>query len=318
MIIKSEEISNPDFGKYPGSRNTEEILKCGVIVVDKPSGPTSHQVASWVKEILGSNKVGHSGTLDPKVTGVLVIVTDKATKIIPALMGMDKEYIAVMHLHEDADKDEIKRVAEKFTGKIKQMPPKKSAVRRKRRTREIYELRVLEKKGLDVLLDIKCEKGTYVRKLIHDMGKKLGKGAHMRELRRIAVGPYEEDSSVTLHELKDFYVSWRENGKNEIRKHVNPVEFGIEKLKKIVVRDSAVNALCNGAPLGMGGVCRLDENIRKKERVAIMTLKGELVALGVAVMDSEEMKKQNKGICAQIDSVIMEKDLYPRMWKNSK
>lgn len=316
MIVKAEDISSPDFGSYPGARPVEELLRCGVVVLDKPSGPTSHQVAAWVRDILGAKKVGHSGTLDPKVTGVLVVTMDRATKIMPALMGLDKEYVAVMHLHGDVDDKKLKRVLEKFTGKIEQVPPKKSAVKRVSRTREVYEIRILERDGLDVLLDIKCQKGTYVRKLIHDMGRELGRGAHMRELRRVEVGSFGEDLCVTLQELKDSYVTWKENEDEKIRDYVKPAEYGVEHLKKIWVRDSAVNALCNGAPLAVGGVCRLDE-VETDDMVAIMTMKGELVALGYAKMDWKEIRKAKKGMAADVDRVVMERDLYPRMWKKT-
>ncbi len=315
MIVKSEEISNPEFGEYPGSRTVGELIERGVVILDKPSGPTSHQVAAWVREILNVKKVGHSGTLDPKVTGVLVVTLDKATKVMPALMGLDKEYVAVMHLHSDAGMEKLASVVEKFTGKIEQVPPKRSAVRRRKRIREVYGIKILEKKGMDVLLDIKCQKGTYVRKLIHDIGRELGGGAHMRELRRIKVGPFGEKESIRLQDLKDYYVSWKESGDEKIREIVNPVEASLKNLKKITVRDSAVNALCNGAPLAVGGICRLDENIEKNDTVGIFTLKGELVALGCSVMDSEEISKAKRGIAAETDRVVMKINLYPRMWK---
>ena len=315
MIVKSEEITNPDLGIYPGSRSVDELIENGIVFIDKPSGPTSHQVASWVKNILGIKKVGHSGTLDPKVTGILVVTLGKATKIIPALMGLDKEYVAVMQLHEDVETEKIKKVLERFTGEIVQVPPKRSAVKRRKRKRKIYELKFLEKKGLDVLLKIKCQSGTYVRKLIHDMGKEIGKGAHMKELRRIKVGPFDESIAITLQQLKDSFVFWKENKDEKIREIIRPVEFGVEHLKKIWVRDSAVNALCNGAPLAVGGICRLDEGIREGELIAIFTLKGEFIALAYALMTSEEIKKVKHGLAARIDRVIMEKNVYPRMWK---
>lgn len=315
MIVKSEEITNPDLGIYPGSRSVDELIENGIVFIDKPSGPTSHQVASWVKNILSIKKVGHSGTLDPKVTGILVVTLGKATKIIPALMGLDKEYVAVMQLHEDVETEKIKKVLERFTGEIVQVPPKRSAVKRRKRKRKIYELKFLEKKGLDVLLKIKCQSGTYVRKLIHDMGKEIGKGAHMKELRRVKVGPFDESIAITLQQLKDSFVFWKENKDEKIREIIKPVEFGVEHLKKIWVRDSAVNALCNGAPLAVGGICRLDEGIKESELIAIFTLKGELIALAYALMTSEEIKKVKHGLAARIDRVIMEKNIYPRMWK---
>jgi H/ACA ribonucleoprotein complex subunit 4 len=167
---------------------------------------------------------------------------------------------------------------------------------------------------LDVLLDITCQKGTYIRKLIHDMGKELGKGAHMRELRRIKVGPFIEKDCVKLQDLKDAYVLWKEKNDEKIRELVKPVEAGIDHLKKIWVRDSAVNALCNGAPLAVGGICRADE-VEKDDMVAIMTMKGELVGLGYSKMDYKEIKKTKKGMAAGVDRVVMERELYPRMWK---
>jgi len=315
MFVRAEEISNPEYGKYPGARSVEELLHCGIVVLDKPSGPSSHQVVAWVKEILGVKKVGHSGTLDPKVTGVLIVTLEKATKIIPAVMGLDKEYVAVMHLHGDVEIEKIKEVAKKFTGEIIQLPPRRSAVRRKKRVRKVYEIEVLEKVGRDVLMRIKCESGTYVRKLIHDMGLELGKGAHMKELRRTKVGEFTESMATTLQDLKDYYILWKERGDEKIKEIIKPVEFGVEHLKKIWVRDSAVNALCNGAPLAIGGVCRFDEEIKEGELVAIFTLKGELVALARAEVTGEKMKKLKRGIVARVDRVVMEKDLYPRMWK---
>ncbi|MCD6477452.1 MAG: RNA-guided pseudouridylation complex pseudouridine synthase subunit Cbf5 [Candidatus Aenigmarchaeota archaeon] len=318
MLIKVEEISNPVFGTYPGARPVEELIKNGIVVLDKPSGPTSHQVASWVRDILELHKVGHSGTLDPKVTGVLVLALENASKIIPALMGLDKEYVALMYLHEDIEMKKLQEVVARFTGKIRQTPPKKSAVKRRERIREIYEIKILERDGRNVLMRIKCEKGTYIRKLIHDMGRKIGCGAHMRELRRVRVGPFKEDVAVTLQDLKDSYYLWKHEKDESIREYVKPVEFGIEHLKKIIVRDTAVDALCNGAPLAIGGIMKLDENIKPNDMIAILTGKGELIALGHSKMDSNSIFRMRKGIAAEVDRVIMKKGIYPRMWGKRK
>ncbi|MCD6367583.1 MAG: RNA-guided pseudouridylation complex pseudouridine synthase subunit Cbf5 [Candidatus Aenigmarchaeota archaeon] len=318
FFVKYEEISDPNYGSYPGSRSVEELINNSVVIIDKPPGPTSHQVVTWVRNILGSKKAGHSGTLDPGVTGVLVVTLGKACKIMPALMGLDKEYIALMELHDDVQEDLLEEVLEKFTGKIKQIPPRKSAVKRKIRVREIYEIKILEREGRRVLMDIKCQKGTYIRKLIHDIGKKLGCGAHMRELRRIKVGPFGEDIAVRLQDLKDAYVMWKENGDTKIKEYLRPVEFGVEHLKKVIVKDSAVNALANGAPLGIGGISRIEEGITPDEMVAIFTEKGELLGLGYASMSTEEAMKKRHGLFAKIDTVMMDKDTYPKMWGQTK
>jgi len=318
MLVKSEEISNPLFGTYPGARSVDELIKNGVVILDKPSGPTSHQVSAWVRNILGLKKVGHSGTLDPKVTGVLVIALENALKIMPALMGLDKEYIAIMRLHDNVPLKTLKKVLFEFTGKIKQTPPKKSAVKRREREREIYEINLLEVEDRNVLLDIKCQKGTYIRKLIYDIGKKIGCGANMKELRRIKVGPFEESLCVKLQDLKDAFVLWKNGNEELIRKYIKPVEFGVEHLKKIIVRDSAVDALCNGAPLGVGGIIKLDENIEKNEMVAVMTGKGELIAIGYSKMDSEKILRSRNGLAVKIDRVIMKRGKYPKLWGKKK
>lgn len=314
FLVKSEEISNPNYGNYPGGRPIEELINKGIIILDKPSGPSSHQVTAWVKKILGINKAGHSGTIDPKVTGVLVITLGKACKIMPVLMEMDKEYMGLMELHKEVDGRKLEKIIKEFEGEIEQVPPKKSAVKRRKRTRKIYKIKILERNRRRVLLDIKCQKGTYIRKLIHDIGERIGSGAHMKELRRIKVGYFDEKESVNLQDLKDSFVEWKE-GKNErIRNYIKPVEFGIEHLKKIIVKDSAVGALANGAPLGVGGVSRIEEGIKKGGKIAILTEKGELVALGNSGMSSEKILKSGKGTAAKIDSVLIKRDLYPKMW----
>lgn len=314
-IVKSEEVSDPKFGIYPGARKVHDLIKNGLVVIDKPSGPSSHQVTAWVRDMLELKKAGHAGTLDPKVTGVLVIALQNATKIMPALKDLPKEYIALMKLHKEHSMKEIENVVKEFKGKISQVPPVKSAVKRVKRVREIFEIQIIEKKERDLLLRVNCEAGTYIRKLISDMGKKLG-GAHMQELRRIKTGPFSEDESFKLQELKDAYVMWKEKKEDKyIRKIVFPVERGIEHVKKIIIKDSTVNAICNGASLAVGGISRFQDGIEKNELVAILSLKGELVALGKAEKTSREILNSKRGIAAKTERVIMPKNTYPSSWK---
>jgi H/ACA ribonucleoprotein complex subunit 4 len=147
--------------------------------VDKPSGPTSHQISAYVKDILAIDKAGHSGTLDPKVTGVLPVTTGRATKGVQLLIKAGKEYVALMHIHKDIDEAEVRKACEEFIGKIQQLPPIRSSVKRQLRTRSIYYFEIIEIEGRDVLFRVGCEAGTYIRKLIHDLGQRLGCGAHM-------------------------------------------------------------------------------------------------------------------------------------------
>ena len=315
--VKSEDVSNPEYGEYPGSRSVEELLRKGVVVIDKPSGPTSHQVTAWVRDMLGLPKAGHSGTLDPRVTGVLVITLGEATKMMPALIGLDKEYVGVMHLHKDVSPEKLEEARRRFEGEIIQKPPVKSSVKRVRRKRVIYSLEFLEREEKDVLFRVRCEAGTYIRKLCDDIGRYLGVGAHMHELRRIAAGPFTEEQAVILQDLKDAYEFWKEGDESFIREVVKPVEILSEHLGKIVVKDTAVNAICNGAPLAVGGISRVQKGIKKGDLVAILTLKGELVALARAAMDSEEMYRSRKGMAARTDRVMMERKMYPATWRSS-
>ncbi len=319
VLVKNEESTNPEFGREPDKREIEEYLQTGFVILDKVSGPTSHQVSAWVKDILHLKKVGHSGTLDPQVTGVLPVALDDGTKILQALFGCGKEYVFVLHLHGDVNDKEIKKSFEYFTGKIYQRPPIKSAVKRELRIREIYGLELLERAGRDVLARCHCESGTYIRKLCHDLGLFLGVGGHMADLRRTKVGWMDETRCVTLHDLKDAYENWKETGnEKELRKLIMPMELAIQDLKKIWVIDSAVDAICHGANLNVPGVVKLETGIKKGELVSIFTLKNELVAFGKILMESGEILASKKGEVVDLDRVVMKPDTYPKGWKTKE
>ncbi len=317
VLIKAEGETDPDYGTFPDERPIEDHIKRGIINLDKPSGPTSHEIDSWVKRILGVEKTGHGGTLDPKVTGVLPVGIDYATRAIQMLLGADKEYVCVMHMHEEISETEIKNILKEFQGKIFQTPPLKSAVKREMRVRNIYYVNILEIDGQDVLFKIGCEGGTYIRKYCHDVGEALGIGAHMAELRRTKSGPFTEDETLTtLQDLTDAYHIWKEEGDESfLRDCVLPMELAVKHLPKIIIRDSAVDALCHGADLAAGGIVSLDDKIKETDTVAIMTLKGELVAAGESLKTSKEIYKANKDIMIDVKKVFMEPGTYPKMWK---
>jgi len=303
ILIKSYDISNPNYGKYPGSRSISELINNGFLLLDKPQGPTSHDVVAQVKKILGIKKACHIGTLDPHVSGVLPILLGEARKMMPAFQKLNKEYVGVMHLHKDVDTEELKKVISKFRGNIIQVPPVKSAVARKERERKIFNFEILDRKEKDVCFFVKCESGTYIRKLIDDIGKEIG-GAHLKELRRIAVGDFREEHCHTLEEIES------KKDTEEIREIIFPIEYSI-KTKKVWIKDSAIYNICNGAPLITIGISRLDDGIKKGDIVSIMSLKGELVALGVAKLSSKEMLK-GKHIAVKTDRVLMKKETYPK------
>lgn len=313
FLVKSADIPNLGYGTYPGSRSIEELIRNGIIILDKWPGPTSHDVAATVKKIFGLKKVGHSGTLDPSVSGILPITLENACKVIPALQHLDKEYVGIMHLHKDVTYEKLNQTIKKFVGQITQLPPVRSAVARRERKRNVYSFKMLDRKDKDVAFQVSCEAGTYVRKLISDLGRDIG-GAHMAELRRTRVGRFSENMSVRIQDVVDAYHAWKESGDESIRDFVLPVEAAVEHLGKIIIKDSAVAAIANGSPLYTGGISRIQKNIQKDDLAAILTLKGELVALAKAVATSEEMLK--RGLAAKTDRVVMEKRTYPA--KNKK
>ena len=289
-------------GTYPGSRPVEELLKNGIIILDKWCGPTSHDVTATIRKLLGASKAGHSGTLDPNVSGVLPITLDNACKVMPALQKLDKEYVGVMHLHKDVNNQKLDQAIKQFIGEITQKPPVRSAVARKERKRSIYSFEVLDKKDKDVAFRVTCEAGTYIRKLVDSIGKKIG-GAHMKELRRTRVGPFEETHSVKTQDLADAYHYWKTDKNESIRSFVLPIEAAIEHLGKVIILNSSIPTILNGSPLYTTGISKIEKGIYKDDLIALLTAKGELVALAKSCMTSEQMLK--KGLAAKTDRVIM-------------
>jgi H/ACA ribonucleoprotein complex subunit 4 len=319
LLVKSQDTTNKDYGCDPNNRDMEDLLTHGVINLDKPSGPTSHEVVSWARKILEIDNAGHGGTLDPKVTGILPCALGKATRVLSALLYAGKEYIGIMYLHEPVLMKKIEKAFKIFTGKIYQTPPIKSSVVRKLRIREIYYVSVLEVNNNHVLFKVGCEAGTYIRKLCFDIGEALCSGAHMLELRRTRVGHFKEDESlISLQNLKDSYSLYKDEGEEfYLRKVISPMEKIVSHLPKIYVRDTAVDALCHGANLAAAGVCYIDARIKTELQVVYLTLKKELIGFGTAKMDAMKIYKAKSGIVAKTNKVFMERGIYPR-WNEIK
>jgi len=317
LITKSKSITNPEYGCKPEEREITDYISKGVINLDKPSGPTSHEVDSWVKRILKLDKTGHGGTLDPKVTGVLPVGLADATRAIQLLLTAPKEYVCLLTFHSEVPESEIRRVFEEFTGKIFQLPPVKSAVKRELRTRNVYYSTIYEIKGRDVLFRIGCEAGTYVRTYCHNIGEALGVGAHMAELRRTQVGSFRErENLVTLQDVTDAYHFWIEDDdESYLREAIMPMERAADYLPKVIIKDSAVDAICHGADLASGGVAYLSDDIKKGDIVAIETLKGELVGAGNSMFFADEILAAEGGFVVNVSKVFMKPDVYPRLWK---
>jgi tRNA pseudouridine55 synthase len=218
----------------PSRRRCEPVD--GVLLLDKPAGMTSNEALQRAKRLLNACKAGHTGSLDPIATGILPLTFGEATKVSQFLLNADKRYWTELRLGEstttydsegevtarravNVSRREVERAMERFQGKIEQLPPMYSAVKRggralyelaregvevEREPRQvtIHELRLLDFGGERLTLDMRCSKGTYVRTLAHDLGEALGCGAHVTSLRRLAVGGLDVESAVTLEAME--------------------------------------------------------------------------------------------------------------------
>ncbi|KAL2038533.1 hypothetical protein N7G274_008872 [Stereocaulon virgatum] len=320
LLVRTGHFTPIPVGCAPLKRDLKSFISSGVINLDKPSNPSSHEVVAWVKRMLRIEKTGHSGTLDPKVTGCLIVCCDRATRLVKSQQGAGKEYVCVIRLHDKLPGGEaqLARALETLTGALFQRPPLISAVKRQLRIRTIHESKLYEfdnDRHLGVFW-VSCEAGTYIRTLCVHLGLLLGVGAHMQELRRVRSGAMDEvDGMVTLHDVLD--AQWMyDNQRDEayLRKVIRPLESLLTTYKRIVVKDSAVNAVCYGAKLMIPGLLRYEAGIEVHEEVVLMTTKGEAIALGIAQMSTVELSSCDHGVVAKVKRCIMERDLYPRRW----
>ena len=317
--MRSSHFTPLPHGCSPLKRDLKSYVKSGVINLDKPSNPSSHEVVAWLRRILRVEKTGHSGTLDPKVTGCLIVCIDRATRLVKSQQGAGKEYVAVLRLHDKLDDTKkLPRAIETLTGSLFQRPPLISAVKRQLRIRTIYESKLIEfdnDRHLAVFW-VSCEAGTYIRTLCVHLGLLLGVGGHMQELRRVRSGALSEnDNIVTMHDVLD--AQWLyDNQRDEsyLRRVIRPLESLLIGYKRIVVRDTAVNAVCYGAQLMIPGLLRYEKDIELHEEVVLMTTKGEAIAIAIAQMTTVELSTCDHGVVAKVKRCIMERDVYPRRW----
>ncbi|WOO77348.1 H/ACA ribonucleoprotein complex subunit cbf5 [Vanrija pseudolonga] len=318
LLVRSSHFTPIPTGVSPLKRDLTSYVQSGVINLDKPSNPSSHEVVAWLKRILRVEKTGHSGTLDPKVTGCLIVCIDRATRLVKSQQGAGKEYVCVVRFHDKVEEKAFARALETLTGALFQRPPLISAVKRQLRVRTIYESKLIEyddQRNLGVFW-VSCEAGTYIRTLCVHLGLLLGVGAHMQELRRVRSGiTGENDDVVTMHDVLD--AQWLyDNTRDEtyLRRVIRPLESLLTNFKRIVVKDSAVNAVCYGAKLMIPGLLRYEADIEVGEEVVLMTTKGEAIAVGIAQMSTVDLASCDHGVVAKVKRCIMNRDLYPRRW----
>ncbi|MEF8825265.1 MAG: RNA-guided pseudouridylation complex pseudouridine synthase subunit Cbf5 [Halapricum sp.] len=284
----------------PSERSPAELLEFGVVNLDKPPGPSAHQVVAWLRDMAGLERAAHAGTLDPKVTGSLPVLLGDATRMAQVFDDAVKEYVAVLELH-DRPPENLRGTIAEFEGPVYQKPPRKSAVVRKLRVREIHELDVLEVRDRRTLLRVRCESGTYIRKLCHDIGLVLGTGAHMGDLRRTATGTFDDRSLVTMHDLADALAWWNEDDRDEpLREVVHPAERALKGVPAVTIAPSAAESVATGAPVYAPGIIEC-EHEPDGQLVACYTPNGAAVCIGHLVGDPDA----GDGLVVDLERVLV-------------
>ncbi|GMT21011.1 hypothetical protein PFISCL1PPCAC_12308, partial [Pristionchus fissidentatus] len=319
LNVRSNHYTPHSEGCSPLKRDIKNYISSGFFNLDKPANPSSHEVVAWIKKILRCEKTGHSGTLDPKVSGCLIVCIDRTTRLAKSQQGAGKEYVCIFKLHNPVESEKkVKQALEKLTGALFQRPPLISAVKRQLRIRTIYENKLIEydEEQQQGIFWVKCESGTYVRTICVHLGLLLGVGGQMQELRRNRSGITDEhDQLVTMHDIIDAqYLLDHHKDESYMRRIVRPLEALLTEHKRIVVKDSAVNAICYGAKVLLPGVLRYEDGIEIGQEIVIVTTKGEAVCLAIAQMTTSTMATTDHGVVAKIKRVIMERDTYARKW----
>ncbi|XP_016361097.1 H/ACA ribonucleoprotein complex subunit 4-like [Sinocyclocheilus anshuiensis] len=319
LNIRTAHYTPLPHGSNPLKRNIHEYVRTGFINLDKPANPSSHEVVAWIKRILRVEKTGHSGTLDPKVTGCLIVCVERATRLVKSQQSAGKEYVGIVRLHNVLENEhQLARALECLTGALFQRPPLIAAVKRQLRVRTVYESKLIEydpERRLGIFW-VSCEAGTYIRTLCVHLGLLLGVGGQMQELRRVRSGVMgEKDNLVTMHDVLD--AQWQfDHNKDEtyLRRVIYPLEKLLISHKRIVMKDSAVNAICYGAKIMLPGVLRYEDGIEMNQDIVVITTKGEAICTAVALMTTAVISTCDHGVVAKIKRVIMERDTYPRKW----
>ncbi|XVH33033.1 RNA-guided pseudouridylation complex pseudouridine synthase subunit Cbf5 [Haloferacaceae archaeon DSL9] len=296
----------------PADREIVELLRFGVVNLDKPPGPSAHQVTGWIRDFLAEtiaeldpeaeriDRAAHAGTLDPKVTGCLPVLTGDATRLAQVFLEGSKEYVSVLELHGPAPAD-LDAVIAEFEAELYQKPPRKSAVSRRLRIRTIHDLEVLDVDDRKVLLRIRCESGTYIRKLCHDLGLALGTGGHMGHLRRTATDPFDDSDLVNAHDFVDALAFAVDGDEEPLREVVEPAERALTHLPRVLIAPSAAAEVAHGAPVYAPGVIEADADINRGDLLACYHPNGSAVCLGRLVGDPEA----DEGTVVSLERVLV-------------
>ena len=314
--VQLGDISKPsNHGIDPENLSIEQRLASGFILLDKPPGPTSHQIASWVRDLLGLERLGHGGTLDPFATGVLPLMAGKSMKLTKGILKTDKTYIAVLKFAQETNAENLNDVIDKLTGSIYNVPPEISAVKVQVRTRKIYSFELIESTSKQAIVKIACEAGTYIRTIARDMGLLLGYNVELKELGRENSGRFNLIDCVTLQEIADAVWLWKEcDNSTALEKIIHPTEKLLLDKPYIIVKDSAASALCHGAPLLRPGLIEVSDKLSSGLEVAAFTSKNEVVGIVKMSKGFTEISNESSGEIGKPVMILMEQERYPPQW----
>ncbi|MBT5844237.1 MAG: RNA-guided pseudouridylation complex pseudouridine synthase subunit Cbf5 [Euryarchaeota archaeon] len=316
-ILDTTASTNPAIGGNPDARDVEERLASGFILLDKPAGPTSHQLASWARDLFGLERLGHGGTLDPFATGVLPLMAGKAMKVTKKILTHKKTYICVFRFATLPDQSRLAEVMRQLTGRVYNVPPEVSAVKVQVRTRKIFTFENIEIKGNDMIARVHCEAGTYIRTMARDLGLLLDMKVQLKELRRETSGVFNLEDCITMQELADAVWLWKECDKPEaLLRIIHPIEKILLDLPTATVKDSAAAALAHGAPLLRPGLINIQSGVKAGKEIMIQTLKGEAVGIVTLTLNTDEIATIDEGEVARPNMVLLDEGLYPRRWKS--
>ena len=316
IILEKDAKTSPEHGTIPSERTIEQLLESCFILLDKSPGPSSHQVSAWARDMMGLEKLGHGGTLDPFASGLLPLLSGKAMRLTGKILTHDKSYLALFKFGKELERNEIEDKMAMLTGKVYNVPPEISAVRVQVRTRKISKFDILDFDGTSLLTNIECEAGTYVRTMARDLGLLLDTPVELKELRRPTSGEFSLNQSITMQQLADAYWLWQEKGEEDAMLRIlHPIEDMLSDLPRVVVKDGAAAALSHGAPLLRPGVVSIDDDLNVGTEVLLVTIKGEAVAIAKMSQNSKVIPDMNQGEVAKPNCVLMKEDTYPRSWK---
>lgn len=316
-VLDTKATTNPAVGTMPDERSVEQRLAGGFILLDKPAGPTSHQVAAWARDLFELERLGHGGTLDPFATGVLPLMAGKAMKVTKKILNHKKSYICVFRFAQEVSDDDLQEAMVRLTGRVYNVPPEVSAVKVQVRTRKIFAFEQLDRSGNDMIARVACEAGTYIRTMARGLGLLLNMKVQLKELRRDMSGMFTLDDCVTLQELADAVWLWKECDRPEaLLRIIHPIEKLLLDLPSATVKDSAAAALAHGAPLLRPGLVNIAAGVASGKEIYVQTLKNEAVGVVTLTADTDDIASMTEGEVARPSMVLMDGDVYPRRWKS--